>query len=406
MPPIPRTTPYDGPALFSYGFRPFFLGASLFAGLAVALWLPAYFGELTLPTAYPPLYWHIHEMIYGYGAAAVAGFTLTAIPNWTGRLPLQGGKLMALAGLWLAGRLAMAFSAPIGAVPAAAVDLAFLALLIVFIARELGHGGQSHNRKVALALAILWLGDLVFHVEAIARGYADDGVRIGLSALILLIALIGGRIIPSFTRNWLARLNPGALPAPPDRWDMAAIGLAALALAGWIVAPNAPLVGGLLGAAAVAHAARLARWRGWRAWRDRLVLVLHVAYAFVPIGFALTALSAFGLAPESAGVHAWAIGAIGGMTVAVMSRAALGHTGRALVASPAAQAVYALLFGAAIARICAALAPEHGVAALHIAAFAWIAAYFLFAAAYWRVFTGPRAPSPRLRGEDVGVADR
>ena len=135
--------------------------------------------------------------------------------------------------------------------------------------------------------------------------------------------------------------------------------------------------------------ARLARWRGWRAWRDRLVLVLHVAYLFVPVGFALTALSAFGLAPESAGVHAWAIGAIGGMTIAVMSRAALGHTGRALIASPAAQAVYALVFVAAIARIYAALAPEHGFAALHVAAFAWIAAFFGFAIAYWRVFTGP-----------------
>jgi uncharacterized protein involved in response to NO len=390
MPPIPRTKPYDGPALFSYGFRPFFLGASLFAGIAVVLWLPAYFGELTLPTAYPALYWHIHEMIYGYGAAAVAGFTLTAIPNWTGGLPLQGGKLIALSGLWLAGRLAMAFSALIGAIPAAAIDLAFLATLIVFVARELSHGGQSHNRKVAVALAVLWLGDLVFHIEAIAQGYANYGVRIGLAALLLLITLIGGRIIPSFTRNWLARMNPGALPAPADRWDVAAIILTAIALAGWIAAPSAMLVGWALFAAGLAQAARLARWRGWRAWRDRLVLVLHVAYLFVPIGFLLTALSAFGLAPESAGVHAWAIGAIGGMTIAVMSRAALGHTGRALIASPAVQAVYALLFGAAIARICAALAPEHGVAALHVAAFAWIAAFLGFAIAYWRVFTGPR----------------
>ena len=139
-------------------------------------------------------------------------------------------------------------------------------------------------------------------------------------------------------------MNPGALPAPADRWDIAAIVLAAVALAAWVAAPNAALTGWALLAAGLAHAARLARWRGWRAWRDRLVLVLHVAYLFVPVGFLLTALSAFGLAPESAGVHAWAIGAIGGMTIAVMSRAALGHTGRALIASPAAQAVYALVF--------------------------------------------------------------
>jgi len=390
MSPVPRTQAYDGPPLFSYGFRPFFLGGSLFAGFAVLAWLPAYFGEISLPTAYPALDWHIHEMIYGYGAAAVAGFTLTAIPNWTGRLPLAGGRLIGLAALWLAGRLAMACSAWIGAIPAAAVDLAFLALLILFCARELGHGGQSHNRKVVAALAILWLGDLVFHVEAIARGYADAGVRLGLAALIALIMLIGGRIIPSFTRNWLARMNPGALPAPPDRWDMAAIVVAALALAGWVAAPNAGVVGWALIVAAIAQAARLARWRGWRAWRDRLVLVLHAAYLFIPLGFALTGLAALGLAPESAGLHAWAIGAIGGMTIAVMSRAALGHTGRALVASPAAQAVYALVFGAALARVYAALAPEHGFVALHVAAFAWIAAFLLFAVAYWRVFTGPK----------------
>ncbi len=215
-------------------------------------------------------------------------------------------------------------------------------------------------------------------------------MRIGLAALLLLITLIGGRIIPSFTRNWLARMNPGALPAPADLWDVAAIVVAAVALAAWIAAPDAALTGLALIAAGLAHAARLARWRGWRAWRDRLVLALHVAYLFVPVGFVLTALSAFGLAPESAGMHAWAIGAIGGMTVAVMSRAALGHTGRALIASPAAQAVYALIFGAAIARIYAAIAPEHGFVALHVAAFAWIAAFFGFALAYWRIFTGPR----------------
>ena len=389
MPPVPRTKPYDGPPLFSHGFRPFFLGASLFAGLAILLWLPAYFGELTLPTAYPPLDWHVHEMIYGYGAAAVAGFTLTAIPNWTGRLPLQGGQLIALAALWLAGRLAMAVSALVGAMPAAAVDLAFLALLIVFCARELGHGGQSHNRKVVAALAILWLGDLVFHVEAIAKGYADYW-RARRSRRAAVAGHADRRPHHSELHPQLARAHePGPLPAPADRWDTAAIVLAAVALAGWVAAPDAAPAGWALLAAGLAHAARLARWRGWRAWRDRLVLVLHVAYLFVPVGFMLTALSAFGLAPESAGVHAWAIGAIGGMTVAVMSRAALGHTGRALIASPAAQAVYALVFAAAIARIYAALAPEHGFAALHVAAFAWIAAFLGFAAAYWRIFTGP-----------------
>jgi uncharacterized protein involved in response to NO len=258
---IPRSKPYDKPSLFSYGFQPYFLGAALFAGLSILVWLLVYFGELTLPTACRPPDWLVHEMIYGYGAAAVAGLLLTAIPNWTGRLPRQRGMFLELAALWSAGRLAMVFSSVFGAISAAVVDLAFLALLIVFVVRELGQSGQSHSRKVAGALTILWLGDLTFHVETYWQGYADYGVRVGLAAVILLIMLIGGRIIPSFTRNWLARMNPRALPAPADRWDVAATILAAVALAAWIAAPNAAPIGWALLAAGSAQAARLARWR-------------------------------------------------------------------------------------------------------------------------------------------------
>ena len=219
---------------------------------------------MALPTAYPALDWHIHEMIYGYGAAVSPAFSLTAIPNWTGRLPLQGRPLIALTALWLAGRLAMAFSLFIGPWVAAAIDLAFLAAVIGFVARELRQGSQQHNRKILVVLAILWLGDLVFHVEAIGLGGADFGVRIGLAATLILVMLIGGRIIPSFTRNWLARMNPGPLPAPLDRYDIAAILVAVLALAAWIVAPQGRLVGAALLVAGLAQAARLARWRGWR----------------------------------------------------------------------------------------------------------------------------------------------
>ncbi|MGD0763173.1 MAG: NnrS family protein [Roseiarcus sp.] len=390
MAPVQRVRPYSGPALFSYGFRPFFLLGSLFAGVAVLAWLPAYFGEWELPIAIAQRDWHVHEMIYGYGAAVIAGFLLTAIPNWTGHLPLQGRPLIALTALWLAGRLAMAFSLFIGPWVAAAIDLAFLAAVIGFVVRELRQGSQQHNRKVVVVLAILWIGDLVFHVEAIGFGGADFGVRIGLAARLILVMLIGGRIIPSFTRNWLARVNPGPLPAPLDRFDIAAILVAALALAAWIVAPQGRLVGAALLVAGLAQAARLARWRGYRAWRDRLVLVLHIAYAFIPIGFVLTALSAFRLMPISAGEHAWAIGVFGGMTIAVMSRASLGHTGRALVASPAVQAIYALLFGAVVARVCAAVVPEWAWVGLHVSAFAWAAAFFGFALAYWRPLAGPR----------------
>lgn len=390
MPPIQRVKAYYGPALFSYGFRPFFLLGSLFAGVAVLLWLPAYFGQWTLPTAFAQRDWHVHEMIYGYSTAVIAGFLLTAIPNWTGHLPLQGRPLIALTALWLAGRLAMAFSLFVGPWLAAAIDLAFLTAVIAFVTRELRYGSQKHNRKVAVVLVILWAGDLIFHFEAIRLGGADYGVRIGVASTLLLVMLIGGRIIPSFTRNWLARMNPGPLPAPLDRYDVAATLLAGLALTAWVVAPHARLTGAALFVAGLAQAARLARWRGHRAWRDRLVLILHVAYAFVPIGFVLTALSAFDVAPISAGEHAWAIGVFGGMSIAVMSRASLGHTGRALVASPAAQAIYALIVGAAIARVGAAILPDRSWIGLYVSAFAWAAAFIGFALAYWGALTGPR----------------
>jgi len=390
MAPIPRLQPTSGPALFSAGFRPFFLFGAVWAGIAIALWLPAYFGDLTIATTFSPRDWHMHEMLYGYVAAIVTGFLLTAIPNWTGRLPLQGWPLVGLVATWLAGRAAIAFSALIGGWTAAAIDLSFLALVIAVSARELSHSKQSHNRRVLVAVLILFAGNATFHAEALLRGAADYGVRIGLAAILLLIMLIGGRIVPSFTRNWLARENPGPLPAPPGRFDLIAIACGAAALLFWIVAPETSLAGAALVAAGALHAARLARWRGERTWRDRLVLVLHVAYAFVPLGFFATGLAAFGLAPSSVGIHIWTIGAIGGMTLAVMTRASLGHTGRALVAGSVAQAVYALIVAAALARVCAAMHPDWSMALLIASGVAWIAAFIGFAASYWPILTRPR----------------
>jgi uncharacterized protein involved in response to NO len=197
-------------------------------------------------------------------------------------------------------------------------------------------------------------------------------------------------VVPSFTRNWLARENPGRLPASFGRVDAASILAAALALLAWIAAPDARVTGLLLALAALAQALRLARWAGDRTWRDRLVLVLHVAYAFVPLGFALAAAAALGLLPASAGIHAWTVGAAGLMTMAVMTRASLGHTGRSLVASRTVQAIYSLLAAAALARICAAVRPDHAIVLLHAAWLAWVGGFLAFAVHYWPVLTGPR----------------
>ena len=383
-----RRREYAGPALFSYGFRPFFLGAAAWAALAVALWLPQYFGHLKLPTAFAPLDWHIHEMIYGYVAAAVAGFLLTAIPNWTGRLPVNGYPLAALFALWLLGRLAIAGSAICGLLIAAVVDVAFLLIFAGVAFSEIVAGRNWRNLRVLIVLGVLILGNVVFHAEIIRSGSADYGIRIGVGALVGLVMLVGGRIVPSFTRNWLVRNNPGRLPQPFSRFDAVTIAASALALICWIALPRFLASGILLIIAGLLQTVRHGRWAGDRTLPDRLVLVLHVAYAFVPIGFFLMGAAVLwpAIFPTSAGFHAWMAGAIGLMTLAVMTRASLGHTGQELAASLPTQLIYLCAFIAALTRIIAAFEPSRLL--LHIAAAAWILAFGAFAVVFGRLLVG------------------
>jgi len=390
MAPIPRLRDYKGPALLSYGFRPFFLFGSLYAGLAILAWLPMFYGELELSTAFAPRDWHIHEMLYGYLPAVITGFLLTAVPNWTGRMPLQGRPLLVLVLAWAAGRVAVTTSAWIGWEAAAVIDNAFLLLVAAAMGREIIKGKNWRNLKVLIALGVLLAGNILFHVEAHVLGATEYGIRFGIAATMMLIMLIGGRIIPSFTRNWLARENPGRLPAPTGRFDVVSMIAAGVALLAWIAAPGWSVTGATLIAAGVLQAVRLGRWAGERTWRDRLVLILHVAYTFVPLGFILVGLAALGLLPVSAGIHAWTGGAMGIMTLAVMSRASLGHTGRALVATASMQGLYLLLVGAALARVCAAIHPAWSGMLLPVAGGAWAAAFVGFALVYWKVFTHPR----------------
>lgn len=380
---------FTGPAILSHGFRPFFLLGAVQAALAVLIWLPVHAGSLDLPTAFAPRDWHVHEMLYGFAGAAVAGFLLTAVPNWTGRLPLRGGPLLVLVATWLAGRLAVGMSALIGWLPAAFIDLSFLALLAVALAREIVAGRNWRNLKVLAALALLVAGNGLFHLEAHLRGASEYGSRLGIAAILVLVMLIGGRIVPSFTRNWLARANPGRMPAPFGRFDRLAMAVSIPALGAWITRPDDALTGVALVVSGLLQAARLARWAGDRTWRDRLVLVLHVAYAFVPLGFVLVGLAAFGLVPQGAGVHAWTAGAFGVTILAVMSRASLGHTGRPLRASPVVQAIYAILVASVLVRICASAQPAWSDTLLTLAGGLWSAAFLGFAAAYWAVLTRP-----------------
>ena len=210
MSSVPRLKDYRGPALLSYGFRPFFLLGAVYAGLAILAWLPMFNGELELSTTFGPIDWHVHEMLYGYVPAVVTGFLLTAIPNWTGRLPIQGTPLLILVAVWLAGRVAVTFSAEIGWLPAMIVDVAFLALVVAAAAREIVAGKNWRNLRVVGLVTLLLAGNIAFHLEAHINGGAEYGARIGIAAVVLLLVVIGGRIIPSFTRNWLrARIRAG-----------------------------------------------------------------------------------------------------------------------------------------------------------------------------------------------------
>ncbi|MBI3703251.1 MAG: NnrS family protein [Rhizobiales bacterium] len=390
MSQIHRLRAYSGPALLTYGFRPFFLFGAIYAGLTVLVWLPMFYGELEVASAFAPVDWHVHEMLYGFLPAIVAGFLLTAIPNWTGRLPIQGTPLLVLFAVWLAGRVGVTLSAQIGWLAAAFIDAGFLVLLIAAATREIVVGKNWRNLRVIGLVTLLLAGNIAFHVEAHLRGHAEYGARIGIAAIILLLALIGGRIIPSFTRNWLARENPGRLPAPFGRFDGATIALSAVALAVWAAQPNGRLSAVLLLLAAVLNAVRLVRWAGDRTGRDRLVLILHVGYAFVPLGFLLAGLAALDMIVASAAVHAWMAGAAGTLTLAVMTRASLGHTGNALIASPATQAIYAAVVIAALARIDSSLLPGWSEWTLHIAAFAWAAAFLGFAVVFGPLLVRPK----------------
>lgn len=374
---------HQGLALFSYGFRPFFLFGAAWSALAVALWLPMLSGDLALPTAFSPLDWHVHELVYGYVPAVIAGFLLTAVPNWTGRLPVVGTPLTVLFSIWVAGRLAVMLSALLTPALAAAIDLSFLAALGAVIAREIVAGKNWRNLKVLIAVAVLFSGNAVFHWEATIGPSHGYGLRIGLAGILMLIMLIGGRIIPSFTRNWLARHPPGRLPAPFDRSDLVVMAISALALASWIAAPDLRVTAALAAIAALANAWRLGRWAGERTAAEPLVLILHVGFAFVPIGFALLALAI--LAPAvvaaSGALHGWTAGAVGLMTLAVMTRASLGHTGQKLIATRPIQAIYVAAAISALARIAAAFSFWREPM-LHIAATAWVAAFVGFVIVY------------------------
>jgi uncharacterized protein involved in response to NO len=394
MPPIPRHRPQTGPAVLSAGFRPFFLAAASWSALALPLWLAAYLTSIDVPTLLPPAAWHVHEMVYGFAAATVAGFLLTAIPNWTGRMPLQGWPLAVLVLLWAAGRLAVLFSSAVGAVAATVLDLAFPVVFLAVVAREIVAGRNWRNLPMLGALSLLLLGNLLVHLEVLGVGEtADLGNRLGVATLLALISLVGGRIVPSFTRNWLAKAKPDVpAPASESGLDRVALIVTALALLLWAFAPDAAITASALLVAGIAVGVRLARWRGGWTGKEPMLLILHVGYGWLALGLLLLGLNRFVDAlPATAALHALTAGAIGTMTLAVMTRATLGHTGRLLSAGGGTKAIYLLVTLAALLRVLSPLAGNSLVLILWIAGAAWTGAFGLFILFYGGPLMRPRA---------------
>ncbi len=393
-----RIKAWTGPAILSFGFRPFFLLAGIWAALAMVLWIGMLSGGFALPTFFDPISWHAHEMIFGYLGAVIAGFLMTAIPNWTGRMPIVGWPLAGLVGLWLAGRVAVAIS--VGAPGlAAAVDLAFPVVLVAALGREIAAGKNWRNLPVVGLVALFTLANLLFHLEAMQGGYPAQGVglRIALAAAITLVSLIGGRVVPSFTRNWLVQRRSEQLPIPFSKGDKIVMAIGIVALLLWIFAPAEPLVGVALAAAGIAHFWRLLRWAGRHTGAEALVWVLHVGYAFVPLGFLAMAAAAFGWIQAAAGQHLWMAGAIGLMTLAIMTRASLGHTGRTLTASGGTTAIYLALIASVLARLAYGI---WGIMWLvHLAGGLWILAFGGFAVVYWPVLVRPRIAKKAVSGQ-------
>lgn len=380
-----------GWAPFALGFRPFFLSAGIYAVLMMGLWLLVLGGRLSVGPL-PGLAWHGHEMLFGFAVAVIAGFLLTAAQNWTGIRTPSGRPLAALFLLWLAGRLA--FLVP-GLSPAwvAAIDLSFLPALAVALALPILRARQLHNSPFPLMLLALAAANALVHADALGwtDAWPQSGARLGLHlgayAIVTMIVLMGGRVIPSFTDN---RLRTRA-----RRWPLVErlAPLATLAtLFAALVAPVSLVTALLAAATAVIHATRLAGWYTRKFWAVPLLWILHLGYAWITLGFALLAMSAAGwTSAAGSALHAFTAGGIGVLTLGMMARVSLGHTGRLLEPPALMTPAFIAINLAALARVALPLVwPAAHSLWMSIAGLAWMAAFGVFAALYVPMLLRPR----------------
>lgn len=376
--------------LFRLGFRPFYLLAAAFAAVSVPLWVARYFGHAQSFT-HVDLNWHMHEMVFGFAIAVIVGFLFTAGRNWTGLWTPRRGHLAALAGVWLAGRLAMLFAPPL---LAAVVDLAFLPLAAYPMYRVLRRAGNKRNMFLVVLLSLLTLINVCFH--AAVAGWLPHSPMTPIYAAILVVVMIesviGGRVIPGFTSNAL----PGVKPVTDTKRDRISIALTAIASVAWVALPPSPFVASLAFAAACAQITRIAGWKPHVTLGSPLLWILHLSYAWIPAGFLLLSLATIGIVTNSAAFHALAIGSMAGLIIGMITRTALGHTGRPLAAGRSELLMYLLVQVGAVARVIAATgSPEIRTAMLLATAASWSAAFVLYVVIY-----APYLMRPRIDGRE------
>lgn len=381
----PGSLASQGFALWRLGFRPFYLLASAFASLSVAVWALQYAGWLERAYVAGPI-GHAHEMLFGFAIAVIAGFLFTAVRNWSGRPTPAGATLAAIAALWVAARVLML--TPYGWA-AAAANVAFPIAVAVGIGIPLFRSGNRRNYFFVALLGALAIAVAAVHLAMLGAialpGFV--GIQAALDVVLFVMAVMGGRVIPMFTNNGVPGTN-ARRHAVVERLALGSV--LALLAADVLQLPPAALVA-ILALAAAAHAARLALWQPWRTLGTPIVWVLHAAYAWIVLHLALRALGLLELVPPPLATHALTIGAIGGLTIGMMTRTARGHTGRPLQADRWEVACYALVLAAAVVRVFGPLVvPAAYLPAVVVSGFLWSGAYALYAVRYWPVLTRPR----------------
>jgi uncharacterized protein involved in response to NO len=380
-------------SLFAYGFRSNFFLAGVAAMLLIPLWAMSFVTGTSLGSGWPPTLWHAHEMLFGFIASAIAGFMLTAVPSWTGQKGFAGAPLGALAAVWLSARLLIASSSLWPPVVPAIVDLAFLPFLAVLVMIPLLRS-KNRNSPLLLVLSAFWLTNLVFHI-ALIRGdapLARHSLIVGIDIVLFLVTVIGGRIVPAFTTAALRQQGVDGVLRSRTVITVMSVAAMGCIIASDVFWPDSRIAGIIAGVTALIQFLRLLQWRTLHTLRQPIVWILHLAYAWLPLGLALKAaalLGGYGIA--AFWLHALTIGSLTTMITAVMTRASLGHTGRALTVHPLITAAYVLLTAAALVRVFGFYAGLSYPLVITWAAIFWTTSFALFVGVYTPILWGPRA---------------